>query len=340
MTDLAALLNITRITAKKRVDNLKNRDIIRNPIALYDPFALDLHRINVYAHVNSIQNLEILEKACDEHPYTHYRGRAFGGGFGLFMQYDIPPKTELYMSEFLDGLIQADIIDSYQLSSSTDHRIETYADLQRYNAKLSSWNFSWSDWFAALKKKKSALPEKPKESIDYQKFHPSHFKILRLLTADASIKQADIITKMKLSRTQAHREYNYVLDNYIDEIRFIYNREVFDLTETYIAFGFDISIELITSIYDEIKANPPPFRLVYDILENNQIFLWSNMSPAQASSFAFSIWTLLNNVQIYTLDTKKSEMYWFYPDNFDFNTYQWKTSKDYMVNEPLERTLS
>jgi DNA-binding Lrp family transcriptional regulator len=340
MTELASLLGITRITAKKRVDDLKERDIIRTPIAIYNPHALGLNRINILAFVNSIEKLLTLELACDEHPYTHYRARVYGGQFGLLMQFDTPINTIHLIEEFMKKLVKEGIIQQYELLPSTGIRNDIYADLARYNAKMSRWTFSWDEWFANLDKEKSILPKKQKIVNDFTTFQQSHFKILRMLTANASIKQTEIIEKLKLSRTQTHREYNYVIENYIERIRFIYNREIFDLTETYIAIGSDLDKNISGQIFSAINNNPPPFRLALDLIENKNVLLWGNMTPAQASSFAFSMWRTISSTKIYTLDTKKSRLYWFYPNNFDFQIMTWKTSKDYIIKEPFNRTIT
>ncbi|NHJ49619.1 MAG: winged helix-turn-helix transcriptional regulator [Asgard group archaeon] len=339
MTELATILNVTRITAKKRVDDLKERGIIREPIAIYDPYKLDLYRMNVLANVPTLDALEKLEKACDEHPYTHYRVRSFGCKFQLFMQFDMPNGTDKLLVDFLKQLEKQEIINSFELFPSKGLRTDVYADLSRFNAKLSSWNFSWEDWYNKLGTQTSKLPPVAKSEVDYTNFNKSYFQVLRLLTANATLKQTDLIEKLKLSKTQAHREYNFVMENFIETIRFMYDREIFDLTETYIAIGYNISSKLIAQIYHAINNNPPPFRLALDILENDSILLWGNMSPAQASGFAFSMWKFIPDMNIYTLDTKKSRLYWFYPDNFDFDKLEWKISKDYFITEPLDRVL-
>ena len=339
MTELATLLGITRITAKKRVDDLKERDIIRKPIAIYNPYSLLLKRVNVFAHSKSIEQLRRLELACDEHPYTHYRVRAFGGSFGLFIQFDMPENSVNLLCEFFQKLQNEEILESYILLPSSNLRTDVYADLKRYNVKLSSWVFSWKEWIKLTESFSSNIPSETREKNSYSDFNPIHFKILRMLTADGSLKQTDINDKLNLSRTQGHRDYNYVMDNYIEKIRFIYNREIFQLTETYIAFGQDIPKKSSARIFNAINEAPPPFRLSLDIIEDNGILLWANMSSSQATDFAFALWDKFTNIQIYTLDTKKSKLYWFYPNNFDFNKSNWNTSKDYFITEPIERTL-
>ncbi len=340
MTELADLLDVTRITAKKRVDDLRERQIIRDPIAIYNPVVLGLDRISVIAKVQSLDKLQLLEIACDEHPYTHYRARAFGGDFGLFIQFDTPINTVKLLDDFFKELVNKNIIKDYELLPSIGLRNENYADLKRYNIKMSNWNFSWIDWFNSLPDTQEKIHAEEKILIDYSKFSENHFKILRMLTANGSIKQTDIKEKLKLSKTQTHRDYNYVMENYIDTIRFIYNREIFDLTETYVAIGYNLTERKIAQILAAIKDSPPPFRLAIDILANNRLLLWADMSPAQASNFAFSMWQQNEQTKIYTLDTKKSRLYWFYPDNFDFNDKCWKINEDYFIKTPLKKTMA
>ncbi|MFX0092073.1 MAG: Lrp/AsnC family transcriptional regulator [Candidatus Hodarchaeota archaeon] len=343
MTELADRLNISRITAKKRIENLKERGIIRNPIAVYNPRNLGLKRVNICTSVASMHALKVLETACEEHPYTRYRVRIFGGGFGLFIQFDIPHDLTPLLKEFFDKLQTEQVIETYDIFDSTGLRADTFPDLSRFDPSLSSWDFSWKTWFNSLSQFSSEVPSLVESEADYSSFNPKNFKILRLLTSNASLRQVDIRKQLSLSRTEAYRQYNYVMNNYIDKIRLIYNREIFGLTETYIAFGHPVKLENAAQLYHAIKENPPPFRLSVDISKDDRIHLWANMSTAQASAFAFSVWEKLVNIQIYTLDTRSSEtsfLYWFYPDNFDFDEMKWRTSRAYVVDDPLDRTYT
>ena len=148
-----------------------------------------MNRLNVIAFVDSIEKLRKLELACDEHPYTHYRARIYGGQFGLLMQFDNPRKTNDLINQYLKKLQKENIISKYSLLPSIGIRNDIYADLSRYNAKMSNWNFSWDEWFGKITQETEKLPKTVKEATDYSKFLESHFKVLRLLTANASLKQ-------------------------------------------------------------------------------------------------------------------------------------------------------
>ncbi|MCE7743242.1 MAG: hypothetical protein GOP50_12400, partial [Candidatus Heimdallarchaeota archaeon] len=174
---------------------------------------------------------------------------------------------------------------------------------------------------------------------DFSTYKPIHFSILRELTTDASIKQTKIKETFELSKTEAHRHYKYVMDNYVDKVRLMYDRNSFNLTETYMAVANLSDSRTQGRIFNQLKENPPPFYVSVDMLEKSNLIMWGNMSPKQANEFAFSIWKALKNVEIYILSTKHggSSVYWFYPNNFDFENEDWKKSREYIVTEPLKR---
>lgn len=339
LKELADHLGVTWTTAKKRYTHLKEKGIIRNPIALYDPFTLGLQRISVLAFVPSVTALKRVEKSCDIYPYTNYRSRLFGGRFGIFIQYDIPYGSSNLLNEFLTRLQNLDLVLEYELYENIGLHFETYPDLTKFNSETHSWDFSWPEWFSNLSKVSEFLPETPSPLKDYSKFRRSHFNILRALTANASVKQRELREKFHLSRTEAHRQYNFVLNNYIDRIRLIYKREIFDITETYLAICSNVDGTLQAQFYNSLKENSPPFHLGLSILQDNYIQLWGNMSPAQAISLSYSIWQSIESCQIFILNTKDegSFAYWFYPNNFDFEKGKWNVSKGYMVNDPIRR---
>jgi hypothetical protein len=163
--------------------------------------------------------------------------------------------------------------------------------------------------------------------------------LLKDLTQNAAIKQTALMKKYSLSKSEISRRYNFVYSSYIDKIRLMYNREAFDLYETFLAISSSIEPVKLRQIYYGLLKNPPPFNFSFDILKNNRILIWSNMSPAQGTDFAFSLWSNYENVKAYALITKDegSFSYHFYPLNYDHENNKWKDSEEYMVTEPLQR---
>ncbi|MFW9852816.1 MAG: winged helix-turn-helix transcriptional regulator [Candidatus Thorarchaeota archaeon] len=339
ITKLAEMLKLSRPTVKKRMENLKKQGILGKPIALYQPENLGLERKHIFAEVSTQGDLKKLEKACEEHPYTRYRVRTFGGTFGLYMQFEIPPNTLQLLNEFMLNLQESKFIINFKIFESCGTRTVSFPDLSKFNVENLTWDFSWDKWFKSLKSYSSEINNLEKEETDFSVYKPSHLQVLRKISSDASINQSELKDVLGLSKTEAHRSYKYVMDKYIDRVRLIYDRESFNLTETYLAISTFIGEEKQGQIYNQMKENPPPFHISVDMLKNYGIIIWGNMSTSQATDFAFSSWKSLNNANIYILNTKKggSRMYWFYPNNFDFKEQYWKISREYMVDEPLSR---
>jgi len=337
INDLAEKLGISWITAKKRYEKLKSENIIRNPIAIFRPEPLGLERVNVLVETPTIESLMLTEKACTIHPYTHYRARVFGKVFGLFIQFDTPKGTEKKLKDFLEGLQTYQYINSFQVFKSKRIRFESFPDLSKFDVKSYKWNFSWEEWIEKLNEQPITLPESYKINTNFNKFLESHFTILRKITANAEVTQKEIKEELNLSRTEAYRQYHYVLDKYIDSIRLIYDRRAFNLTETFLTIGKTDDRKKLAKFFNNLKNNPPPFHFSLDLVENNGFIFWCNMDTHQVHNFNFSLWKVFPKMNTYVIDSNQSSIYWFYPPNFDFKKRQWKTSREYMIEEPLAK---
>lgn len=339
MVDLAKALSITPITAKRRYLNLQERGIIRKPSAIYIPEQLGLRRVTVIAYVDKFSSIKILEEMCTIHPYTKYRSRALGGKFKMFLQFDVPIGCDKHLSTLFDTLVSLKIISGFDLFLSTGLRLRKFPDLARFDIESFKWNFSWEDWFHEYEKFEATLPSPNPLNVDISEFKESHFEILRLLTSDASLKQKDIQEKLALSRTESYRQYAYVKDHYIEKVRLMYDRNLLNLTNTYLAISTKLDNNAIARFYNSLNLNPPPFDLSLEVLEGNNIYMWVHMSASQAIDFAFTLWKALGNTKVNILNTSDmgSFMYWFYPENFDFANKKWKNSEEYIIHDPLRQ---
>ncbi|MHA1994006.1 MAG: Lrp/AsnC family transcriptional regulator [Candidatus Hodarchaeales archaeon] len=340
MSELSRQVKIPESETTERYHFLKEKGVIKNPIAIYNPESLGLQRIHVITVLPDFPCLEIMEELCNAHPYTHYRTRIFGGNIGLFIQFDIPSGTREKIEKLFEKLVEQKMITSFEISESSGVRTESYPNLDKYNAGTSSWSFIWPIWFAALEVDPPPLPFHSKFIKNLTNFTPAQAQILRFLTSNASLSIEELCNKTDLNKEVVEKEYPIVKENYVGAIRFIYDREIFDLTETILAFGSEVDLRRQEQLYNGIKIDAPPFFLSLDILQNNKILIWITMSPGQASDFTYACWQNIPNFKIQVLDTKSqgSMLYCFYPDNFDFANRKWKSSTVYMVDEPLQST--
>jgi DNA-binding Lrp family transcriptional regulator len=344
MKELADHLDISWPTAKKRYDDIVNRGVIRKTSAIYEVEALGLQRITVLIQVKNYHKMQIMEQACTEHPYTHYRARAFGDSFGLLVQFDIPALEEGHenLVKFFEELNKLDIVADYQLLTSSGTRGELFPDLSRYKLDTASWDFSWKNWFQNIDNASTTLPSKKIYQKNFDEFTPLRFNVLRALNENGGLKQADLMETFDLSRTEAHRQYKFVKDNLIHSLRLNYDREYFDLTETYAIICTLSNEDDRSRFYNALMSNPPPFRIGIDLVNKDKMLIWTTISPAQASEFIFLVWKKYVSIKIFRISVSMqgSYLYWFYPFNFDFERKKWKTGDNYMVTDPINRLLS
>ncbi|MHA2099686.1 MAG: Lrp/AsnC family transcriptional regulator [Candidatus Kariarchaeaceae archaeon] len=338
--DLAKELKTSWPTTKKRFTEITNRGIIKNPLGIYNPEALGLRKISVIVNPIGYEGLIKFEKVIREHPYIHYRARLIGSLIGVFLQFDIPiediAKENLII--FIEKLVDLNVIRSFVFYESSAVRFEVYPQLSKFDLDTLSWNFSWKKWFDKLDSFPTSYDFKTTERENFENFTPLRFDILKTLSSNAGLKQAELMDMFNLSRTEAHRHYNYVKNTLIQEIRLNYNRDFFELTETYLIVIENNSNEEQGILYNAIKDAPPPFRFAIDILADGKTILWGNMSLNQINDFLLNLWKRFQDIQIFRLNTRDSgsAIYEFYPPNFDFEEMNWRIDRNYMVEEPLK----
>ncbi|MFX0183406.1 MAG: winged helix-turn-helix transcriptional regulator [Candidatus Hodarchaeota archaeon] len=338
-SDLADELGVSWPTAKKRVNTLKSRGVIRSPIAIYKVKSLGLRRITVIWSLRTLKDLITLEKLCDIHPYTVYRVRGYGDGYILLAQFNIPPETLVLIKELLDITVNENYAINAEYLQSSDYRTETFPNLNFYNPDKNEWNFDWSEWIGHIDDQSELLPPEYDFKVeDLKDWKPIDFQILRELTINPEIKQAELMRKFNLSRTNTHLLYNSVFNKLISGIRLRFDRILFNLVNTRFFWIPNPDEKKVIQLFNLIKESPPPFRLGFDILQEKGLLLWGGALPSfHEHQLAHTIWNLFQDFHSYTLDTSvdRSMIYWFYPDNFDFDTHYWKINRDYVIQNPL-----
>jgi DNA-binding Lrp family transcriptional regulator len=345
--ELAERVGISWPTAKKRYNEAIEKKILFPPTASYHYKKIGLINVTIIAFVPKYKALKLVERACDAHPYTVYRSRLTGHQFGIFIKFYIPDQPEAVdnLMEYFDylqnkGWITDDLI---MKGSNTYHdQINIYPNLDYYDFEENLWNFSWDDWYQNMQD----LANIPKivhsesvEKIDLSELTKTRLTILNRLTKNASIKQADLMREesLNLSRTEAHRQYNYVMDNLISDIENAYDRSRFDLSDLNLFLIKNLEEETLNRIYYHLKNNPPPFRISLELLDNNSIIMWSSMNQRLAQTFGYEMWKICPQLKMYNLvyAGSNSARYMFYVDNFDFRKNNWKISKKWMISDPI-----
>ena len=182
------------------------------------------------------------------------------------------------------------------------------------------------------------IPSKDDTDDQWSSLTPVDLQILRELTKNAGIKQTEIREILHLSRSTASRRVKMIIDNYIESIRAQINRSRFDVVATKLFLCLESPEVPRNQIYNAFSSSSsPPFPLSIDLLEKGTISLWGRMPPSHEHNLFYTLWYHLPELQIFTMDTvgNHSQLYWFYPDNFNQETKTWKKDENYIIEGPL-----
>ena len=338
--ELSIKLGIARQTIKKRIKKLRERKIIIKSISFIKPEALGLVRVFIVATSPNWEKLMVLERILDDYPYIRYRSRIFGSTYGEFIIFEIPAGKHNHLRTFFQQLKEVGVVTQYILKKSIGNRTFSPSNLLKYDFKRNFWDFSWDKWFEKFSEinPQDELPT-PKINYNLNELKPTHLEIIRELTANADIKQSVLMKKLNLSRAEMSRQYNFVKKSFISNVRLLYKRELFDLTETCLIFAEDVNADVLKAFFVHTARDKPPFQHSLELLEDNGLVFWAQMTANHTASFSFNIWKKIPTVNFYIMaskDPRGSKIFHFHPANFDFKKHSWRTSKAYMIFDPLK----
>ena len=337
--ELAERTGVSWVTANRHLQQLRKDRVLSDPIAVFDPDALGLERHIVVLQTDSEGCLEGLEKACDIHPYTHYRSRIYGPMTGLFIQFDVPPEGGHNLHLFLEGLHDLGLCKISGMFRSSGIRTTTVTDLRHFDPETMSWRYDWDAWASDIQHASSELKrvKRPNRGTRLA-FTTVDLAILRELTANASIGQAVLQEKFNLSQSTVSRKVLFLMQNFVDSVRAQIDRSRFDVTSTKMFLSTDSGESARNRIYNAFSlSTAPPFPIAIDLIEESGVVLWGRMPPSHEHKFFYTLWRYLPDIQVFTMDTVRnhSQLYWFYPENYDVNIQRWKYDREWMVDTPL-----
>ena len=82
-------------------------------------------------------------------------------------------------------------------------------------------------------------------------------------------------------------------------------------------------------------TDPFPFSSSFYFTEKGFI-LRINLPPGLSTHISEYLWEISQSFSVYRLDHKHPKHYWFYHKNYDEKKGEWKTSKEWMMDDPIE----
>ncbi|NWF96625.1 MAG: winged helix-turn-helix transcriptional regulator [Candidatus Thorarchaeota archaeon] len=337
--ELAHRAGISWITADRHLRELRENGVISDSVAVFGPSRLGLDRLSVLLKAGRESQVRQLESACDAHPYTHYRSRVYGPYAGLFAQFDIPHEGVAMLKRFLTELQDGGVCERVTYLRSMDYRRSTKTNPELFDPTTLSWTYSWDKWERDITAARTELPQgSPRRRLHELGLTRVDLSLLEELTKNASVSQSVLEKKYGLSQSTVSRKLIFLRENVIESVRAQIDRSRFDITSTKLFYSPRVPDDDRAKVYNAFSApSAPPFPLSIDLLEGGGVILWGRMPPSYEHGLFYLLWSRLPEIQVFTMDTvgSHSRMYWFYPDNVDFERNTWKYDEDWMFKKPL-----
>ncbi|MFW9991383.1 MAG: AsnC family transcriptional regulator [Candidatus Odinarchaeota archaeon] len=330
---LARVVDVSQPTVTNRLKSLKEKLSLYNVHTDLDPDAISMELYDFVLDISTAENVKLLEKLCDEHPYTLYRAREFGRTSGLFVQFRIPKDTGFLLVELMDSLKSRNLITGYKIlkrSRNGPAPVYTTTSLAHWDYNAAKWEFDWELWRKQLASSPTTLPEKPRRESVLSNLTELDIQLLAELTQDARQRNSEIIEKIGLDkethglRQKVSRRLEFLKKEVVLGYRVFLNWEVFDTYHTFV-FACKASEENTARLYNNLDTNRIPFQSTYVILENG--FFWAVQAPPSHFSVIGEIITEYSKErELLLLDYKTSEVYGLWDKTYDSKSKLWRTS--------------
>ena len=327
-----------------------------------------METITFLVEINSLENIKKMEKLCNAHNYTVYRNRITGKLNGLFIQFNAPSKATIHLNDMFDILLEEGLINSFRrLHTTKNHSFETRPDIKFFDRETQHWTWNAENWFTNLPDASSVKLEPIIQKPALDKFNAFDMILLRQLTRDSDFIQKDFAEAMKVEQYYLTRRKNLLEETVVNKYRLIFDRTLIQLhdllifevetsKEEALRLGWQLAWE--QSRFEEkyvpfnVKKTTPsgeeevpkfelngddPFPFSSSFYFTEKGFLWRiNLPPGLSTHISEYLWKISKSFSVYRLDHKHPKHYWFYHENYDEKKGEWKTSKEWMMDDPLK----
>ncbi len=309
----------------------------------YQPDRLGLQRYHViFYKLPNTHAVDLFKKACDEHPYTHYRTLLIGDGMNGYAQFDIPIGLKIEMFKFYEELSEILGCSEFEVLKA-ERSTRSDLKLDKYNAKDGKWDFNifgensleslWNDRID--KQANKYLVDQSISLLSTLKY--IDLRLIRELTINANVKAADIHKYYKKDRTTISRYLSRLKSDIMTLPTLYYDRLKFDMSSPQLITGTVESPRILNLLHQIYEQNEFPFRSEL-ISEGAKFMMILMVPPSVAPEISYFIWSKVNSMKIYNISVSvdSAKKYPFYHMNFDELHVKWRTDKEYIINNVIK----
>ncbi|MCF2135864.1 MAG: hypothetical protein K9W43_01370 [Candidatus Thorarchaeota archaeon] len=308
---------------------------------------LGLELYDYLLEIKSYKDLIKIEKFCEEHPYTAYRSRVFGGEHrGMLVQFRQPPETLIHLESAFERMREKGIVQSVRELPTLQEiygSIHTRPQLGAWDPERMTWNFDWERWWSQEPQREqdrsATRPKKNEVATEHFEIDHLDAKILQELTDNARQKNIDIIKKIGLNPREGSIQQKISkrilrLQEVIDSFRVFINWTHFDVYNTPMLI---VKAERTKTERLIAKLQEGTFPFSSSIRQIPDGFVWyARLPSAHFSELLSFIWQLAKDYELLIIDYKHSQTYGLWAETFDAQTGDWKTDEKFCLEQPLK----
>ena len=329
---LSNLAGISVRSLKRRMMALSAASILLSVRARVDYSALGLQLTPVLASV-PLSKVQVVEKACDLHPYTRYRIRCLGSTNGLFMLFAIPSGTEFQLNEFFAGLRNLELVANYRILHTTAQAVYRNPDFDSYDLNSDTWRFKTEKWSRQL--------EAPHRD-GLEQFVPSHLtkldlsdlRLIRLLTEDARQPQKTLAKELGEPEYHISRRLKFIFEN-----RIVPGCDVFIGRKLYrfapaALFEAFCDPDLTAAVATGVKSLPFQTSLFPTA---DGFFMMCGLPTHLFTELGNALLQRSKDVKVMWADYDSSMRYYFDESPYLEKTRRWKADSEFVIGEPFSK---
>lgn len=341
-TQLAKEVGISAPTARAWLEDLKQEQVYVGVHANLRARRLGLELDDFILQVKSYDALLRIERFCEEHPYTSYRARIFGGHQqGIMLQFRQPDSSKSHLLEAFDvmkrkGLVKE--IHEIPTLSSEYGSVYTPPRLTAWDSERMTWDFNWKDWWDASVQPEKGLGTKKEPEGEVQIDYLDS-QLLEQITRDARRKNTEIIEAIGLDKDEPGVQQRIstrlrrLSEEVVEDYRVFINWTHFDVYNTPFIIA-RASEEVTDRLISHLARSRFPFASA--IRKTKDGFVWSARLPSgHVSELVSLVWSITKGYQVLMIDYKHSQVYGLWSETFDEESQDWRTDESFCCSRPL-----
>ena len=341
-TQLAKEVGVSAPTARAWLEDLRKEQVYVGVHANLRCRRLGLELDDFILQVSSYEALLRIEKFCEEHPYTSYRARVFGGDRqGIMLQFRQPDEARAHLLKSFERMKREGLVEEIQelpTLSSEYGSVYTPPRLTAWDSDSMTWRFDWNDWWKRGTQADQSARRRmqPHETVDIDK---TDAHLLEQITRNARRKNTEIIEAMGLDKNEPgvqqriSAKLKRLAEEVVEDYRVFINWTHFDVYNTpfVVAKAPESSSDRLIGLLGE-----GGFPFGSAIRRTKDGFVWSARLPSgHVSELVTFVWSMAESYEILMIDYKHSQVYGLWAETYDDEAQQWRTDKEFCSLSPL-----